>query len=128
MTERKRKLRDDLASTIGAHARTARLQLRLTQADVAELVGIASEVYGRLERGFMLPSVETLAKLASVLGTSADELLGLREATRGIVGHPLVLEGSQAFRLLVRRVRKLKPAKVRLLATIAGAFVKKDRP
>src|SRR3954470_18319814 len=42
--------RDVLAETIVATARAARQRHRLTQADVAERVEIASEVYGRLER------------------------------------------------------------------------------
>ncbi|HEY0092769.1 MAG TPA: helix-turn-helix transcriptional regulator, partial [Archangium sp.] len=43
-----------LAATIGTAARAARVQANLTQEDVAERVGLATEVYGRLERGGML--------------------------------------------------------------------------
>ncbi|MFP2934834.1 helix-turn-helix transcriptional regulator, partial [Pyxidicoccus sp. 3LG] len=66
-----------LATTIGAAARAARTRLELTQADVAERIDVATEVYGRLERGGMLPSVQTLLKLCHELHVSADELLGL---------------------------------------------------
>src|SRR5687767_15566542 len=66
-----------LATTIGAAARSARSRLELTQADVAERIDVATEVYGRLERGGMLPSVQTLLKLCHELHVSADELLGL---------------------------------------------------
>ena len=54
-----------LARHLGKTARAARLLAKLTQADVAERVGIATEVYGRLERGAMLPSAPTLRKLCS---------------------------------------------------------------
>ncbi|HEX8705831.1 MAG TPA: helix-turn-helix transcriptional regulator, partial [Myxococcaceae bacterium] len=40
-----------LASTLGAVARAARMRAGLTQEDVAERIGMASEVYGRMERG-----------------------------------------------------------------------------
>ncbi len=43
------------------------MALGLTQSEVAEGVPLASEVYGRLERGGMLPSVPILMRLAAVL-------------------------------------------------------------
>ena len=54
-----------LASILGAVARTARMRAGLTQEDVAERIGMASEVYGRMERGQMLPRVEKLLKRLS---------------------------------------------------------------
>ncbi|WP_216623551.1 helix-turn-helix transcriptional regulator, partial [Corallococcus exercitus] len=66
-----------LAVSVGAAARAARLRAGLTQADVADRVGIASEVYGRLERGKMMPSVPTLFRLCLALQLSADASLGL---------------------------------------------------
>src|SRR5688572_15326348 len=65
-----------LASRLGGAARLSRQRLNLTQADVAERIGIASEVYGRLERGHMLPSIQTFRRLCVVLSISADEALG----------------------------------------------------
>ncbi|RKI43377.1 XRE family transcriptional regulator, partial [Corallococcus sp. AB049A] len=59
----RRQLERKLAVSVGAAARAARLKAGLTQADVADRVGIASEVYGRLERGKMMPSVPTLFRL-----------------------------------------------------------------
>ena len=66
---------DKLAQQIGRNARAARGLLGLTQSEIAERVGLAAEVYGRLERGTMLPSVSTLAKLADVLQVKAGQLL-----------------------------------------------------
>lgn len=67
---------EDLRRAIGKRARQARTALEMTQADVAEAVGISPEVYGRLERGLMMPSVPTLTRLARALRVSPDELLG----------------------------------------------------
>ena len=66
---------DKLAQLIGRNARVARGALGLTQSEIAERVGLATEVYGRLERGSMLPSVPTLVKLADVLQVKAGQLL-----------------------------------------------------
>ncbi|NOK15145.1 helix-turn-helix domain-containing protein, partial [Corallococcus exercitus] len=73
----RRQLERKLAVSVGAAARAARLRAGLTQADVADRVGIASEVYGRLERGKMMPSVPTLFRLCLALQLSADASLGL---------------------------------------------------
>lgn len=61
---------------IGTAAREARTALRMTQAEVATAVGLAPEVYGRIERGLLMPSVTTLLSIASVLRVSPDVLLG----------------------------------------------------
>jgi transcriptional regulator with XRE-family HTH domain len=68
-----------LRRTIGRAAREARTQLRLTQAEVAEALGMAPEVYGRIERGEFMPSVPTLVSVATVLRVAPDQLLGWTE-------------------------------------------------
>lgn len=76
-----RRLRDHihLARHIGAVVRAARLRQQLTQAEVAQSIGTASAVYGRLERGDLLPSVITLRRLCLSLGESANTLLELND-------------------------------------------------
>jgi transcriptional regulator with XRE-family HTH domain len=114
-----------LAAAIGGVARAARLAASMTQADVAERVGMAPEVYGRIERGVMLPSVPTLRKLCLVLRVSADTLLGLE---RGVPRLPQAAEPevqyreSREVRLLLRRLRKLSTSEVRLLSRLAEAL------
>lgn len=68
---------DLLQKTIGEAARTARESLGLTQAQVAKTAGISAQVYGRLERGGMMPSVPTLRRIAVALGMEPGELLGM---------------------------------------------------
>ncbi|MFP2959465.1 helix-turn-helix transcriptional regulator [Myxococcus sp. 1LA] len=115
-----------LATTIGAAARVARTRLELTQADVAERIDVATEVYGRLERGGMLPSVQTLMKLCHELHVSADELLGLSaNAANGASrpGEPSTAPQERPeVRRLLRTVRPLEPAKVKLLGLVANAL------
>ncbi len=121
-----------LASTLGAVARAARMRAGLTQEDVAERIGMASEVYGRMERGQMLPRVENLRRLCVVLNVPPHELLGL-EAPGEDASFPWeelkAREDDTAdMRRLLRRMRKLSPAQVKLLSLIAGAMVRKSKP
>jgi len=62
---------------LGDAARAARLRLGLTQAEVAKKVRLKSGVYGRVERGAMVPSVPTLRRICETLGISSDVLLSL---------------------------------------------------
>jgi transcriptional regulator with XRE-family HTH domain len=116
-----------LASTIGAAARAARMRLELTQADVAERIEVATEVYGRLERGGMLPSVQTLLRLCHELNVSADELLGLSHhapSPRSAEAPSLPTERPEIRRLL-RSLRQLDPSYVKLLGLVAKALLRR---
>ena len=79
-----------LSTILGAAVRAARQRQELTQADVAERVGLATEVYGRLERGHMLPSVRTLLRICTVLHVSADrsEVYGVSLPRDAIIDRP----------------------------------------
>lgn len=66
-----------LKKRLGANIRLARLRRGLTQEQAAELIGISTEVYGRLERGGIFPRVVKLTELCEHLKVSADELLEL---------------------------------------------------
>ncbi|MBM7115705.1 helix-turn-helix domain-containing protein [Archangium primigenium] len=68
---------ENLQRLLGEAARAARLRLGLTQAEVAKKVRLKSGVYGRVERGMMMPSVPTLRRMCETLGISSDVLLSL---------------------------------------------------
>jgi transcriptional regulator with XRE-family HTH domain len=65
---------------IGYATRQARLRANLTQREVAGLVGLVPEVYGRIERGQMTPSVGTLCRVCRTLDITPSALLGFAEA------------------------------------------------
>ena len=113
-----------LATIIGASVRAARQRLDLTQADVAERVGIATEVYGRLERGHMLPSVKTLRRLCLVLNCSSDVLLGVASAEKpvAVAEDPPEYGERPEVRRVLRTLRRLEPAQLRLISQVAGAI------
>ncbi len=66
-----------LKKTLGANIRRARMQQGITQEQMAELLEMSPEVYGRMERGLIFPRVERLVDICAKLGESADQLLGL---------------------------------------------------
>jgi transcriptional regulator with XRE-family HTH domain len=126
----------ELASLMGAAARAARVRMGLTQADIAERIGMASEVYGRLERGHMLPSVQNLRRLCMVLNVPPHELLGLGE---GFAAPPPVKdkapiptgkvreEDTPEMRRLMRNLRKLSPVQLKLMNLVASAMQQKKK-
>nr|WP_239470580.1 helix-turn-helix transcriptional regulator [Archangium violaceum] len=97
----------------------------MTQADVAERLGVATEVYGRLERGLLLPSVPTLRKLCAVLRMDANALLGL---TSGVAFAPLdepveeKQENSPRMRRLLRHLRRLTPTQLNAVGHVASTL------
>lgn len=66
-----------LQKRLGEVARSAREGLGLTQAEVAARAGLTAPVYGRVERGGMMPSVPTLRRIAQALGVPVDALLDM---------------------------------------------------
>jgi transcriptional regulator with XRE-family HTH domain len=120
--------RQRLARALGDTAREARKREGLTQADVAERIGVATEVYGRLERGLLMPSVPTLRRLCVALRLAADALLSLGPAQPPAwaeASPPPEQEGPQLRRLL-RHLRKLNPEQLRALTNVAATLRRQE--
>ena len=109
-----------LSKSLGEVARVARERLGLTQAQVARQKGIAPNVYGRIERGIMMPAVPTLRRLALVLGLSAEALLALTpdEVAPSLDAPTPEGDLSPELRQTVRMLRGWKPGRVKLLNRI----------
>jgi len=110
-----------LKRLLGSALLLARENSGLTQAEVASHVGIASAVYGRIERGQMLPSVPTLCRLCMTLKVSSDVLLGLDAAEREALAAPPLEEAPPELRRLASLVRTLSPSSLRMLTAVATA-------
>ncbi|MFB1480660.1 helix-turn-helix domain-containing protein [Corallococcus sp. RDP092CA] len=113
-----------LNTVFGAAARDARLRLGLTQADVADRVGIAMEVYSRMERGKMLPRARNLRRLCDVLAVSADTLLGVKPGSAPV--SPRATPGQEdapELRRLVRALRELEPGQLKAVARVVRTVV-----
>lgn len=68
-----------LATFLGERVRQLRHEHGMTQRELADLVGITTQAFARLERGLSLPSFPTFIRICSTLHTSADFLLGVSE-------------------------------------------------
>jgi transcriptional regulator with XRE-family HTH domain len=114
---------DTLKRNLGAALLAAREQAGLTQADVSSQVGIATAIYGRIERGQMLPSVPTLYRLCSTLHLSASALLGLGSEWQAQVAAEQAEEEealSAELLHLASLLRLLSPSELRCLAALAS--------
>ncbi|HEX8436843.1 helix-turn-helix transcriptional regulator [Archangium sp.] len=111
---------ETLQKSLGEVARAARERLGLTQAQVARQAGIAPNVYGRVERGGMMPAVPTLRKLALALGISADVLLDIRHAHVAPTLEAPVPGGDLTPELvqILRTLRGWPRGKVKLMARV----------
>jgi transcriptional regulator with XRE-family HTH domain len=108
---------EELGATFGRALREARARRGLTQAEVAVLLDIHPMVYSRMERGKMLPRVSSLRRVAMVLRTSTDELLGLaREARSG------AKKESPLLRRLMTLSEDLDEEKLKALVVMASAL------
>jgi transcriptional regulator with XRE-family HTH domain len=122
-------MKQALAASIGKAARDARDRLGITQEDAAERIGVSVEFFSRIERGISLPSVITFARMAIVLGVSADKLIGRSEinGSTSLGWVPAPPEDPPELRSLFRRLRKATPLTLRLVRTIVSEMDKQSR-
>jgi transcriptional regulator with XRE-family HTH domain len=115
---------DKLAQSIGRNARAARGALGLTQSEIAERAGLATEVYGRLERGTMLPSVPTLVKLAHVLQVKPGQLLDeTDEAQRRSASKPQAKSEIPELRRIIALLADADASTLRRVAIVVKAML-----
>ena len=114
--------RQRFANNLGAAAREARLQRGLTQAEVADRIGIAMEVYGRIERGVLLPSIQTFVGICHVLEADPRVLLGLG-GPGSAPGPQWTPEDPPHVRRLTRLARDLEEQEVIALQGVAKVML-----
>lgn len=71
----------------------ARKAKNLSQAEVSRLLGVTQQAVGKWETGRSTPDPQTVARLAEILDTTADTLLGLQEQSE----QPRSAVGRHAF-------------------------------
>jgi transcriptional regulator with XRE-family HTH domain len=118
---------EKLKRHLGAAFLVARERAGLTQAEVSSQVGVVPAVYGRIERGGMMPSVPTLYRICVTLGLSANAVLGLgAEPPLPTPTSPAAQEDeSPELRRLARLLPALSPEALRCMSAIATAFAEK---
>lgn len=69
-------LQQELAKQIGLSIAKNRRKLGLSQAQLAELMGLSNDAISRMERGGIMLNVVRLAEFSKIFGCSIAELLG----------------------------------------------------
>lgn len=113
----------DLCGSIGRTAKEARRKLGFSQGDVADSIGLAQEVYGRLERGHMMPSVPTLRRVCVALGISADEAFGFNSSGEPRIAVQPAPPRRLLIRRLIRRAANLEDRTLHVLLKVAAHMV-----
>ena len=62
--------------TLGESLKKIRKQYKMTQEDIAKLLGISRSGYTYYETGKTIPSVEVLQKLSAIYNTTIDVIVG----------------------------------------------------
>ncbi len=116
-----------LSATFARELRTARQVRGWTQAEVAERAGIAVEVFGRLERGRVLPRADTLVRLSAALGVSTDALLGITPPAERTAAEPEAeYSAPPEMRRLLRRLGSVPRRTLRHLDAFLASLEKKS--
>ncbi len=87
----------DLAATLGANARRFRLAINLSQAEVADAVGVSQQTIFGYESGQSFPRADTFAALAKVLKVRPWQLVA-EENEGGTIPPELVEHVAAAAR------------------------------
>ncbi|MFH1529969.1 MAG: helix-turn-helix transcriptional regulator, partial [Pseudomonadota bacterium] len=72
----------DLQVQLGRRVRQLRTQAGITQAVLAERIGVSPEFLSRMERGSKSPSLQTIGNLAAALGVAPRDLLDFETKSR----------------------------------------------
>jgi len=67
---------DDFATKIPKNLSSIRKQQRYTQQQVATMAGLNPNYYAKVERGYGIPSLRTLYKIAKALKVSISDIVG----------------------------------------------------
>lgn len=68
----------------GARLRTLRMKRRLTQQNMADMLGVSLNAYQKYEQSERSPAFDMLVKIADILKVPTDYLLGRDEFLRSI--------------------------------------------
>lgn len=61
--------------TLGQAIRDNRVRLNMTQAELADRIGVSQKVISKYERGRCQPPIDTVAAMAHIFGITVDDLL-----------------------------------------------------
>lgn len=94
----------------------ARKKRKMSQEELAKMLGVHSPIVGRYERGEVKPSIEVAAKIAEALGVSLDYLTGLSEQ-----------ELDQTLLHQVNELQTLQPDDQKHILKTLGALIREAK-
>ncbi|MDH5674857.1 MAG: helix-turn-helix domain-containing protein [Myxococcales bacterium] len=103
--------------------RARRIELSLSQADVAEGAGVNASYVGLLERGERVPSLEVLASLCDALGLTMGELFAPASPRDGATTR----EGSAIAAILAGWPAEHRPAALKVIREM-NALLRATQP
>lgn len=89
----------------GNNLKTLRIKNDMTQAQLAQKLGLTKSVISAYETGLRLPSYDILINIARIYNVSTDYLLGV-EHSNEIDFSGLSLEEIEALKNLIKAMRK----------------------
>ena len=93
-----------------------RKQNKKTQLEIAELLNVTSQTYGRYELGTCEPTIDSLIKLADYYGVSMDYLLGRTVSEFSYL--------SEEEKILVSNFRKLNTYnQAKIIGEVTGILI-----
>ncbi len=93
----------------------------ITQARLAELLGVDPRVYNRWERGTATPQLDTVMKIADILQVSLDELAGRTDS----LSEPKI--HNHELMSLYHQVDELSDEDQQALVLVIDSFVRKSQ-
>lgn len=105
----------NLLSEVIKHYRKA---LNMSQANLAEMIGMSQQAVAKWESGKAEPDSATLKKLASIFGITVDQLLGNTK---------LEDDWPPEAKVLFRDMKKLTPEQFELVKKLVKEFINEDK-
>lgn len=66
--------------SLGQRIRKLRMKKGMTQYDIAQILGMGRSNFGHIENNRVIPSSDDIDKIADILGTTTDYLLGREDS------------------------------------------------
>ncbi len=122
----------DVYDRIGDRIRELRAAQGMSQAELAERVGLTDEAVSRAERGVTLPTVRTLGSIARALGVGLAELAEggapAGSPPRTVASDELAEYASPELKRLRRLLPELEPRSLARLLDLALLLPRKRSP
>lgn len=114
---------DNLGRLIGGQIAKCRKERDLTQAQLAEIVNVASETISRLERGVSIPSIQTIDNICRVLQVSLKDLFDFESSRKAKISET---EKEVAKVITLLKTRRLDEIRLgyQILKDVFGAVKK----